>query len=419
MRIESQYFPITAASDSVEGLLRMHRSRCPWIYWLILIGIVTAFVSLPLVQLDVTISAQGMVRPIHEKVDLRSAISGHITRVLVEDNEVVQAGQVLMQFDSKEIDERMAYLENQIRRHGILHEDLVLLIRMFSPISSELGRDFAEGSSDTWDESLFLNAITVQAVQTPHLHAEIEQLRAKLSANGIARSRARKQQARYETLAIRGLVTRQELEDARSETAKCIAEDTLLVELSISNWQVQLRKEEDSLAQLRSDYKRIQEEKQHFVLKSPLNGVVIGLTGWSPGAYAQLGQVFGSISPSTNLVVESFVSPRDIGLIKIGQKVRLQVDSFPYTQWGMLNGSVIDVGKDLSTESGSTFPSYKVTIRPETTLLKLSKGVTGALRKGMTLVARYRVSRRSLLQIIYEDSSVWINPYQGVTPSPP
>lgn len=415
MRGLFEHYPMAVASDSVENILHKHRDGRRWIYWLILAGVFSALLCLPVVHVDVMVSAPGMVRPIHEKVVLRTHVSDRIAQVLVEDNESVQRGQALIYFDSREVDERITHLENQIIRHAALHDDLAGLLRRLSPSVSHIWADMATEKNNKVGGFHILKA--GEAVEIPYLRAEIERLRAQLVSRSLVVNKARRTRKRYDALAAKGLVSAQEHEDARMETLALEAEAILIFEQSITHWQAQLREEEDALAALRSEMTRAIEEKKGYVLRAPIDGVVIGFTGWSPGAYVQAGQVFGTISPEANLVVESYLEPRNIGLVTIGQKVRLQIDSFPYTQWGTLVGTVVDVGADLSSEvSGALF--CKVSIKPEETALILPNGEMGELLKGMTVVARYQVGRRSLLQIIYQESSVWLNPYRNVESRP-
>jgi hypothetical protein len=45
--------------------------------------------------------------------------------------------------------------------------------------------------------------------------------------------------------------------------------------------------------------------------------------------------------------------------------------------------------------------------------------VRGDLKKGLTLTARYVVARRSLLQILHDDASAWLNPQDSRHPLSP
>ena len=103
-------------------------------------------------------------------------------------------------------------------------------------------------------------------------------------------------------------------------------------------------------------------------------------------------------------------------MIRVGQPARLQIDAFSYTQWGTLDGIVDSISGDMlpsnanSPRGNSNGVNFKVVVRPQRTTLHLTNGLSGELRKGMTLSARYIVARRSLLQVLYEDVSGWLDP---------
>jgi hypothetical protein len=147
--------------------------------------------------------------------------------------------------------------------------------------------------------------------------------------------------------------------------------------------------------------------------RAPATGSIQGLTGLSPGAWLSAGQMIGAVSPSDALLIETFVSPKDVGLLRLGQPARLQIDAYPYTQWGLLDATVMTLAADSSGTNGANSTSgFKVTLQPIATTLYLPNGTAGPLRKGLTLSARFVVARRSLLQILYEDVSAWLNPQE-------
>jgi HlyD family secretion protein len=123
--------------------------------------------------------------------------------------------------------------------------------------------------------------------------------------------------------------------------------------------------------------------------------------------------MIGAVSPSDALLIETFVSPKDVGLLRLGQPARLQIDAYPYTQWGLLDATVMTLAADSSGTNGANSTSgFKVTLQPTATTLYLPNGTAGPLRKGLTLSARFVVARRSLLQTLYEDVSAWLNPQE-------
>lgn len=410
-----------------------------------LAGVIGALASLPLIKVDVSVRAAGLVRPQTERADLRPAVSGHIAAVLVRDNDRVRAGQPLLVLRARDLDERLAHnLSMQRERTAAIH-DLKNLTTDYTDRTDKAGSDlrasFSSDSARVEVNALHLPSVKITAsdasssvasVQsvvnssstnflTPAFQQEHTQLLAHLESYHPAKTKARNELARYTTLSAKGIATQQELDNARYEAERLEAEIRLLIAQTLSRWQTRLRDEQTAQADLISGEQRLREEATQYTLRAPVDGVLVGFTGWSTGGFVAAGQSLGAVSPEDALQVETYVSPRDIGLVRVGQPARIQIDAYPYTQWGTLDGTVIAISGDLNSigaASGggsSAPPVFKVLIRPAAAFLTLPNGVRGELKKGLTLSARFLVARRSLLQIFYQDVSAWLDPKASST----
>jgi len=99
-------------------------------------------------------------------------------------------------------------------------------------------------------------------------------------------------------------------------------------------------------------------------------------------------------------IIESTVSPNDIGLIKRNQKVKFQLDAFNYNQWGMITGEVIDIDRNITLQDNQAY--LKVRCALDIKELKLKSGYKSEVSKGMTLTTRFIISRRSLYDLLFE-----------------
>jgi DNA-binding response OmpR family regulator len=290
--------------------------------------------------------------------------------------------------------------------------------RKTAEAAAALTEGFFSSPSATPSATPSTSAITPAAtpelgLQTPELRADFAQHQAQLAAHALTLAKAARELARHETLATKGLITARELDQARDDLAAATAEQSTLLRTTHTRWATRLRDEQSSLDTLLTEEKRLAEESHQTTVRAPVTGSVQGLTGLAPGAWLAAGQSVGTISPDDRLLIETFVPSRDVGLLRPGQAVHLQIDAYSYTQWGVLAGTVTAIAEDSGASSaaaGSTV--YKVTILPAATALHLANGTTGTLRKGMTLSARFVVARRSVLQILYEDASAWLNPLE-------
>jgi HlyD family secretion protein len=383
------FAPASLAEHTVESLYAEHGREQPWTYRLLLVGVIGALASLPFIKVDVSVRAPGMVRPAAERIELRLAASGRIEQVLVRDNESVEAGQALVILASTDLNERLA-------RNRALQAD------RREAMADLAGLVSAVTSAGEMKEEQF---------QTSALRQEHSQYLVQRAAGRRAAIRAQNELDRITTLAGKGIVTQQELDNARYEQERQQSELRMVQEQALSRWQARLRDEGTTLADLASEEQRLNEERSHYSLRAPAGGVLLGFTGWNPGTYVTAGQVVGMISPDAKLIVETQVASHDIGLVQPGQRVRLQVDAYPYTEWGMIDGVVSSISGDwIASGSGGSAPGFKVMVRPEALRLNLSNGIHADLKKGLTLSARFLVARRSLLQLLYDDASAWLNP---------
>jgi HlyD family secretion protein len=128
------------------------------------------------------------------------------------------------------------------------------------------------------------------------------------------------------------------------------------------------------------------------------------------GNFLTEGEILMEISPEGDIYAECYVSPRDIGLIQIGQQAVLQIDAFNYNEWGMLQAQVTDIAHDVILQENMQQPFFKVFCMPEKDYMTLKNGYNGQLKKGMTFSVRFIVTQRSLFQLLYDKVDNWLNP---------
>ena len=86
------------------------------------------------------------------------------------------------------------------------------------------------------------------------------------------------------------------------------------------------------------------------------------------------------------------------------------MDAFNYNQWGLLEGKVIDIDRNITIQGEQAF--FKVRCALNTTAIKLQSGYKTHVSKGMTLTTRYIITRRSLYDLLFDKVDDWINPKQ-------
>ncbi len=187
----------------------------------------------------------------------------------------------------------------------------------------------------------------------------------------------------------------------------------LLIERQVSQWEADLSSHRLSLTQLRAEEAQLLKERDLYMLRATVAGTVQQWAGKYEGSFVQAGEALGVLSPDSALLVECYVRPADMGLLKVKQQVLLQVDALNYREWGLARGVVQEIAKDFTVMNEQ--PVFKVKCRLETLSLRLKNGYEARLQKGMSLQARFVVTRRTLAQLVFDKVDDWLNP-NSLTP---
>jgi hemolysin D len=82
-------------------------------------------------------------------------------------------------------------------------------------------------------------------------------------------------------------------------------------------------------------------------LTAPVDGVVQQLAVHTIGGVVTPAQALLVVVPAdSRLEIEAMVSNRDIGFVRPGQQAEIKVDTFPFTRYGPLHGTVLSVSQD-------------------------------------------------------------------------
>jgi len=97
----------------------------------------------------------------------------------------------------------------------------------------------------------------------------------------------------------------------------------------------------------KEDLIKAQEKTRLQQLTSPVDGIVQQLAVHTVGGVVTPAQVLLVVVPAdTKLQIEAMVSNRDIGFVQEGQEAQIKVDTFNFTRYGLLHGTVLSVSSD-------------------------------------------------------------------------
>ena len=378
-------FPVEIAEHSVEQHWAEHTTRSQVVYIALIAFVALAVASLPFIYVDVTVQSSGLIRPIAEKTEVKSPTTGKVAEVLVSDNETIRKGQLLLTIQTDLLDQQLSFDRQRAEELQTYDRDLTKLI--------------AEDLTNVAQPPRLVSPLYSQAYY---------EFRQKAAGIKTRITQAQKDYDRAATLAQKQVIARKTVEERRLTLDMAEAELSSLIAQQRNQWQVSLRQHRDELAKLLANQQRLEKEKEQFRLVAPENGTIQNFSGIYPGSYVFTNQTIAELSPDSLLVIESYVSPADIGFLHPDMPVTFQVDAFNYNEWGTITGEVLSISSDVTVINDQ--PVFKVRSTLDQTHLTLRNGYRGNLKKGMTVHARFRVNERSLYQLLYDKVDDWLNP---------
>ena len=372
-------FPLV---EGVEGLYARHSRSGRAIYLTLVLGLLTAAAALPLVEVEVSSRSRGILRPAMKLTPVTSPVAGRVTLARLEENRAVCAGDTLLMVSTAELDGETDHLAAQrVERLRALAD--------LRQLTTFAGGDLPR-----------LRTAVYQRDHRDYLRRR-DELQLKLD-------HARRHLVRQTELLETGSVARMDQEQATYEVELLEGQLQQLAERQRHQWTQDLQRIRREAAELDRNLQQTAERSRQYVVTAPVDGHLTQTNGLQTGAYAAAGQILTQISPDGELRVETYVDPADIGLLRTGLPVRLQMDAFNYNQWGLARATLSEIGTDVTEVDGQA--AFRVLCTLHDRELYLRNGYRGTLRKGMTLTAHFTLTRRTLFQLLHDKLDDWFNP---------
>jgi len=352
------------------------------IYFIILLMVILFLVSLPFINIPISSSSRGLVRSVQENTKIFAMVSGKVTvNRLEKNNQLIKKGDTLLVVTASQLDTQKNLQSSQSSDYAAQLSDLQKISR------GQFG-----------------------GLQTGQYQREVSAMQEKIAQVQTQLSLAQKDFDRAETLYKQGVVPKAEYDKFFYNLQGLKTQISGIREQQIAQWQAQKREVERQLRSLGSEIQRIVQEQENYIVTAPISGRLVNFSGIQKGNFLVQGQNIGEISPEESLVAESLVSPKDIGFIQTGQKVKFQVDTYNYNQWGLLEGTVKEIDQNITINQQTGEAYFRVLCEMDKNYLHLKNGYRGKIGKGMTLTARFHLIDRTLWQLLFDRADDWFNP---------
>ena len=343
--------------------LQQSRFLVRTIVWL-LIGTTGAGVAwLALAKTDEVVVAPGKLEPVGAVKTVQMPVGGVLDTMLVRDGQRVKQGQLLLRLDNEATLDRAASLRQALAAKQAQLDLKALELRRYQDLN------------DTQQQVLRNNL---------QLERQIYRKLAALQKTGAA-SEMQFLQQRNKVREIEGEITKTKVDRLR--------------QLAILEQSLQQLTGE--LADVRSKLIELTVNIRYQDLRSPVDGVVFDLKPKGPGYVAQTSEPVMKIVPFSALQAKVEIDSSAIGFVRRGRPVDLSIDSFPATDFGVLQGTLASVGSDAlpPDELNKTY-RFPATVSLNSQQFRLKSGQVLPLQVGMSLTANIKLRKVSYLQLL-------------------
>jgi len=316
------------------------RGRERLAFWLLPLALFAAwggwFVRARLTVYEPSVRARLEVHRDVYSVD--APVEGRLMRTQVELHRRVHAGEVLVELAHEQEARQLAEVE-----------------AVFQGLGPQLVAARAELKAEQ-------RALVAQRGQGA---AGVEEARARLAEAETVARRARQEGVSTELLWTRGLVSEAEWGKARAELERSLAAEqamhaaltrvTLQGTMQSTERHVRVAALQREIARLeaaervaRASVERLRGELERRVVRAPSEGVIGETSSVRVGAQVKAGEHLATVVAGGDVrIVAQFSPATALGRVRVGQRASMRLEGFSWTEFGMLEASVVAVASEV------------------------------------------------------------------------
>lgn len=336
------------------------------------------------VKVPATIRPDGNVRLV------QAGVEGAITKILAKPGDKINQGDIIATVDPFRIQSEKSKAEQAISQQKL---QLAQLDSQIGAIDRQIIAETQRNNSEILAAEAELSG-NRRTFEDTNVEADdrAKEAQAQLKATEATLEAAKNKLARYQSVAGEGALAKEQLAEAKLEVDRQQQElevgraklNTALTTLNPSDAEVEMARQniqqlkksglaavaslnrekkalvqqnievQKQLKQEEAELSRINQELEQTKIKATTTGVISKLELRNPGELVQMGEEIAQIIPDKGtLMINTMVSPQDIGKIEGGQNVQMRVSACIYTDYGVLNGKIHKIARDVTqTEQG-------------------------------------------------------------------
>ena len=371
---------ITTISDQ-DNVLQQSRFWMKTVTWTLIGTTVLGIGWLAIARTEEVVVATGKLEPVGNVKDVRIPPGGVVEAILVKNGQRVSKGEALIRLDQESSAEQLKSLTNGVNEKTtqISQKQQQLLLK----------KQERERTLDLNREQLASTRVNLG------LEQDILNRLASLAKDGAVPDIQYLQQ-RNKVQELKGELTKREIDGRRQINQ---------VDQLIQQLNAELAGLRSERAQLNANLTEVRVTNKNQTLRAPVDGIVFDLKINNPGFISQSmsSEVMLKVVPFNTLEADVMIPSNKIGFVRAGQPADISIDSFPASDFGVLEGTVESVGSDALPPNPQQMRqeyTYPAVIKLDSQQLKLKSGKQLPLQVGMSLTANIKLRSVSYLQLL-------------------
>lgn len=420
---------MTSAPPSLSGkVTRLIAGMSPQRAFILLLACSSLSVLLwaAIARVDVIVRTEGQIIPASKSQIVQHLEGGIVRRILVQEGEVVVAGQPLMELS--DIQSRSSLGQGQSKIDALLGREA----RLLAELNGSGAIDFPARLNDpnvirvetaAWQarRTQLAEEVQVLQAQSSQKKSELAEISSKQEnlqeelilaekhyqvIDGLRRNKAASElevldsQSRIQRLKSQIAETTNSvprLQAAQTEAESRVKEAYARFRAEVSAELTQVREElEKSSHEIGANVDRLDRN----VVRSPAAGLINKMNVTTIGAVVRPSEILLEITPSDQrLVIQTRSNPNDRAHLRRGLPARVSIGAYDYATYGTFAGHVTDVSADtLTDDRGNRY--YRVNVEVDVTTLMSRNRQPGVLIPGMAATADISVGKRTILSYV-------------------
>lgn len=372
-------------------------------------------------KIDIIAVGQGKIVPTGRVKVIQPLESGILTELRVEDGSRVHRGDILVKLDTTQTEADKARLADE---QQLLHADVARLNALLAdvplPTLDGLPAHLQKTQQSLYDETRARNAHELAALtqQLTQRQADLadagQQIRRLNDSVALLNQRAtrirrlvnegfyaRNRFAVDETERLRMTRELETQQQRRTQAAAALAaaEDQLAQARAEQQKTLlaELADKETRLITVDQELTKAQQRDRQQTLTSPIEGTVQEIAIHTVGGVVTPAQQLMKIVPFEDaLEAEVMIPNRDIGFVREGQEVAIKLEAFPFTKYGLIDGTVKTLSLDAIQDEQQGLV-YRARIAMDQATIHVG-GNDVLLTPGLAITAEIKTGTRRIVE---------------------